>query len=40
MSIMRYMRWSYDELMACPKDYVPVIVAQSKEEADAARGGR
>ena len=24
---MRYMNWSYEQLLACPADYVPVIIA-------------
>lgn len=37
---MRYMRWSYDQLCACPKDYVEVIVKEAKEEAREAERHR
>lgn len=30
---MRYMRWSYPELLACPVDYIGLIVDESKREA-------
>jgi hypothetical protein len=29
---MRYMRWSYDQLMGCPADYVDVIVEENRRE--------
>lgn len=34
---MRYMRWSYDQLMSCPVDYVPVILERAQREADRAK---
>lgn len=34
---MRYMRWSFTDYMACPDDYVEVIVEQAKQEAAEAR---
>jgi hypothetical protein len=30
---MRYMRWSYQQLMACPEDYVAVIAEDSRRVA-------
>lgn len=30
---MRYMRWSYVDLLTCPDDYVEVIAAQATKEA-------
>jgi hypothetical protein len=29
---MKYMRWSYDQLMACPGPYVDAIVEHSERE--------
>lgn len=37
---MRYMRWSYDQLIACPDDYIEVIVEEQKQEAAEARASR
>lgn len=30
---MRYMRWSYDQLLACPADYVAVIGEEAERIA-------
>lgn len=38
--MMRYMRWSYDQLMGCPQDYLPVIAEESKREAQQHKNGR
>jgi hypothetical protein len=35
--LMRYMRWSYDQLMQCPESYLAVIGEEAKREADARR---
>jgi hypothetical protein len=35
--LMRYMRWSYDQLMQCPEPYLAVIGEEAKREADARR---
>lgn len=29
---MKYMNWSYDQLMSCPNDYIEVIVALAEEQ--------
>jgi len=34
---MRYMGWSYDQLLACPAHYIAVIAEISQREAVAAR---
>lgn len=34
---MRFMRWSFVDLLACPHDYVDVIVEQAKQEAAESR---
>lgn len=34
---MRFMRWSYADLMVCPTDYLEVIVQQANKEASEAR---
>ena len=31
---MRYMRWDYPALLACPEDYVGIIADEAKREAD------
>lgn len=30
---MRYMRWSFADLLVCPTDYLDVIVEESQREA-------
>lgn len=35
---MRYMSWSYDQLMVCPNDYIPVIRELARQEAERSRG--
>lgn len=37
---MRHMRWSYDQLMHCPEDYLDVIGEESRREAQQARAAR
>lgn len=32
---MKYMRWSYDDLMCCPEDYLPVIADHARREQEA-----
>lgn len=34
---MRYMRWDYPALMACPTDYLSVIDEEAKRELRAYR---
>lgn len=35
---MCYMGWSYDQLLACPDDYIEIIVERAeREQAAAAR---
>lgn len=34
---MRYMRWSYPELLTCPDDYLEVIGDEAKRETQAAK---
>lgn len=34
---MRYMRWSYADLMTCPADMIEVIVETAKREQAEAR---
>ena len=34
---MRYMRWSWEALQACPAAYVPVIAQIAKRDADESR---
>ena len=34
---MRYLRWSYPDLLACPVDYLEVIAEEAKKEAAEAR---
>lgn len=34
---MRYMNWSYDQLMACPEDYLQVISDVARRESAEAR---
>ncbi len=34
---MKYMNWGYDQLLACPVDYLEVIAEQSMIEAAEAR---
>lgn len=34
---MRFMHWSYADLMTCPADYIPVILEVAREEAANAR---
>lgn len=29
---MRYMRWSYDQLMCCPADYLAVVVSEMQRK--------
>lgn len=36
---MRYMRWSYADLLLCPDAYREVISQESEREAAAARNG-
>lgn len=31
---MKYMSWSYDQLMACPASYLPVIAGIARQEAE------
>ena len=28
---MRFMRWSYVDLLACPVDYVPIIIREANQ---------
>lgn len=37
---MRYMRWSYPDLLACPEAYLVVIAELSRQEAAAAERRR
>lgn len=37
---MRHMGWSYDQLMACPDDYLLVIAQEAEEAAREARWER
>ncbi len=37
---MRYMSWSYDQLMVCPLDYLQVIAEEAQREANEARARR
>ena len=34
---MRYMNWSFDQLMRCPESYVDVIVELAREEQNKRR---
>ena len=34
---MRFMDWSWPELLACPADYVEVIAEESRREAEGRR---
>ncbi len=34
---MRFMGWSYDDLMQCPQAYIEVIVEVGNEEAKEAK---
>lgn len=34
---MRYMRWSYADLLVCPVDYLPVIAKENRKQAQEAR---
>lgn len=34
---MRYMGWSYDQLLACPDDYIEALVEESRREKQAAK---
>lgn len=37
---MRFMRWSYEQLMECPDDYIEVISDEAKRESDAIKRAR
>ena len=34
---MKYMGWSYDQLMSCPDCYIPVLAELVRKEADAMK---
>jgi hypothetical protein len=31
--MMRHMRWSYADLVSCPRDYIPVIIEEAASES-------
>lgn len=37
---MRYMRWSYADLLVCPEGYLTAIVEESKREAQQTKAAR
>ena len=37
---MRFMNWSYDQLMVCPDGYMPVISEEAQRLAKLQQAGR